>query len=158
MRLWRCRLANRVLIHPDGMKISKPGVDVLSASNAQLLFSSDWTHPSLWLRGTIIASYGVTTTVYFGKSFSRPPFVFGTAQNASGGHFFSNSTDLAYLQWDHPMFLNRPYETDPSIPYIEAPGSLPFLFYNDRFTINGTVLQFFRWPRTIKYSVLDYAL
>ncbi|PZR92240.1 MAG: hypothetical protein DI537_13715 [Stutzerimonas stutzeri] len=35
-------MANRILINPNGMRISAPGIDVFTAGPHELLFNSDW--------------------------------------------------------------------------------------------------------------------
>lgn len=44
-------MANRILINPDGMKVSKPGVNVFGAQPHELLFNSDWGGITVGVQG-----------------------------------------------------------------------------------------------------------
>jgi hypothetical protein len=72
-------LANRVLLDQNGLAISRPGVDVLIASPANLMFRSDSTNVPRWIAGSI---FGVATVNFnsgaiysYGRTFSTVPIV-----------------------------------------------------------------------------------
>jgi hypothetical protein len=76
-------MVNRVLLNTSGLKVSKPGADVLSAGPGDLLFSSDWSALGLFTQGSISASWSTNLetgwwvqSVPFGKTFATPPAVF----------------------------------------------------------------------------------
>jgi hypothetical protein len=76
-------MANRVLLNQSALKVSQAGVDVSSATPAQLLFSSDWSAMGIIQSGTISVTTGswsysgqtgrYSPTVGLVKSFSSPP-------------------------------------------------------------------------------------
>ena len=45
-------MANRILLDDTGLKISKPGVNVLTASPVDFLFNSDWSQVGILQSGT----------------------------------------------------------------------------------------------------------
>lgn len=59
---------------PTGvLKVSKPGVDVLTASNLNLQFSSEYAHLKTLISGTMAVGVGATGSAWFGISLGRPP-------------------------------------------------------------------------------------
>lgn len=73
-------MANRVLLDADGLKVSPPGRNVLTADDVDLLFTSDWpilgvteegTHTVSWASSGNSGSYN--QNVYFDRPFSSPP-------------------------------------------------------------------------------------
>lgn len=68
-------MANRVLMDLSGVQVSKAGINVLTAANADLLFSSEWTHLREVVSGVVRVTYGAAKiTVPFGVTFGGPPF------------------------------------------------------------------------------------
>lgn len=68
-------MVNRVLLNADGLKVSVAGQDVLTATEANLLFNSDYAQPSVWMRGSFSIGDDTTRTVNFGKTFNPRPWV-----------------------------------------------------------------------------------
>lgn len=68
-------MANRVLLQPTGMKVSRPGVDVLTAGDADLLFSSDASQTPVHMKGTVTFSSSSIQSVNYGKTFSNMPMI-----------------------------------------------------------------------------------
>lgn len=72
-------MVNRVLLD-TGLKVSQPGVDVLSANPLQLLFNSDWSGLGVVQSGTWTAPWPGGSTmdvggfINFTKTFSSIPF------------------------------------------------------------------------------------
>lgn len=76
-------MANRVLLNATGLKVSQAGVNVLTAAQSQLLFSSDWSALGLVQSG----SYNVNSwsgsanlrshsgSIALNKTHSAPPFM-----------------------------------------------------------------------------------
>lgn len=70
----------RVVVNQNGMKVSKPGLDVLTAGAANLQFSSDWSAMGVIQSGVhTINSWGGNSatdirTIAFNKTFASPPF------------------------------------------------------------------------------------
>jgi hypothetical protein len=57
-----------------GLEISKPGVNVLTASQQDMVFSTTWSHAgSVILSGNIAGGGGSTTTVNFGVTLDYVP-------------------------------------------------------------------------------------
>lgn len=132
-------MVGRVLITPSGLKVSKAGYEVLSAAKGQLMFDSEWAHTKVWVRGSGImgaAPNGVSkeVTVYYGKTFSRPPMAaaimggFGSSNWASfyrEGYEFDGSREWwwglgATFYNDRVVFWHRaedPYDYNPNLPY-----------------------------------------
>lgn len=73
-------MANRVLMNASGLKVSKPGVNVLTASPLQLIFNSEWGGMGVVQSGTWNVAWPGGTTkqvsnrVALTKTFSSPPF------------------------------------------------------------------------------------
>ncbi|MBZ9600765.1 hypothetical protein [Phyllobacterium chamaecytisi] len=75
-------MVNRIHISPGVFDVSRPGVDVLVASQVNLLFSADRGTPARFIRGSFSSSVGGggggssdSRTIMFGKTFSVVPFV-----------------------------------------------------------------------------------
>jgi len=72
----------RVLLNSSGLKVSKPGIDVLSAGFSNLQFSSDWSAMTIVQRGVHSPAWSVSglygtynSSIAFVKTFSTVPFV-----------------------------------------------------------------------------------
>jgi hypothetical protein len=71
-------MTNRVLLDSSGLKVSKPGVNVLTASASQLNFNSEWSQVGLYRRGTYTIDWPISASGIFinlGKTFTTPPIV-----------------------------------------------------------------------------------
>jgi hypothetical protein len=93
-------MANRVLLNALGLRVTKPGANVLTAGNADLLFSSDWSQVGHHLSGSKTISWTPvpgspqqatwSDSVGFGKTFASVPLVvftldFGTTKRLAVG-------------------------------------------------------------------------
>lgn len=76
-------MVNRILLNSSGLKISNPGVDVITAQPASLLFSSDWSALTVAQQGTYILnswsgganSAEHTGFIPFNRTYPSPPMV-----------------------------------------------------------------------------------
>lgn len=68
-------MSNRVLLNSDGLKISQSGVDVLSASDGQLVFNSNWSQLAIYMRGTLTVPDNGNVTINYGRTFVNMPLV-----------------------------------------------------------------------------------
>lgn len=93
-------MSNRILFGNRGggrygLYVSQPGYDATSAPDKNLLFSSDWRHAPIYMRGSRgISPRGDVYTVSFDKSFGRRPLV------VWGVAFNNNSSILTYYIGD----------------------------------------------------------
>jgi hypothetical protein len=82
-------MTNRILLNSSGLKISKSGVNVLTAGNADLLFTSDYSHLAFYATGTFTIAAGDShltvpyDRVTFGKTFASPPYCMFFYRNGS---------------------------------------------------------------------------
>ena len=78
-------MTNRVLLNSSGLKISKPGVNVIGASIADLNFNSDYSQMGLYRQGTYNWNWSTTPNpllINLGKTFPTPPLVTFACTNA----------------------------------------------------------------------------
>ncbi|UVK46812.1 hypothetical protein BPNPMPFG_002522 [Mesorhizobium sp. AR07] len=68
-------MANRVLLTAGALKVSKPGFNVMTAADADLIFSSDFSQGSLFSRGSLTFSSNTVKTVNYGKTFVNMPMI-----------------------------------------------------------------------------------
>lgn len=68
-------MANRILLNQSGLKVSKPGINVLSASDINLNFSSDWGIMATLISGAITLAADAEQDVFYGKTFTVMPMV-----------------------------------------------------------------------------------
>lgn len=67
-------MANRILLDKSGLRVSKPGVNVLTAEQRDLIFDSSWSQITPYMKGTVPLSTGSSgVTVLFGKTFTNRP-------------------------------------------------------------------------------------
>lgn len=110
-------MANRVYLSTNGLKISAPGFNAMTATGEQLTFSSDKGGAAALLDGTFTtpASGGIertgTVTVLFGKSFGTyPPLVYTNVETVcpinwnAGLVFGSNMFIEANIQDDRIIY------------------------------------------------------
>lgn len=106
-------MANRILLDEDGLKISKPGVNVLTAGLAGLQFTSVGTHVPRFTTGTLTRSQGGDATFNFGKTFPAAPIVTWYASNLNIGgvgpaSFVDEPTfGTVVQQWQIFIYTNR---------------------------------------------------
>lgn len=69
-------MTNRILLNTSGLKISKPGVDVLTTNNANLYFDSNGNSYPILIKSSVAlsTSYNTTVTLYYGKTFTSVPY------------------------------------------------------------------------------------
>jgi hypothetical protein len=105
-------MVDRVLFDINGLKISKPGIDVKSAGDFDLLFSPKFRPPTLISKGafsiTNVFGNEVVNSVNYGATYNPPPYVVAVASAPSwqceidGSHIYSA---FSYLnsQWHTPI-------------------------------------------------------
>lgn len=72
-------MANRVVLDvANGLKVSKPGFNVLTASGLNIQFDSAWPQTKFWSRNQVYLPQKTDGphTISFGKTFARRPMVF----------------------------------------------------------------------------------
>ncbi len=88
-------MTNRVLLNTNGLKVSAPGKDVLTALKNELQFSSDWGSLRPYMTGQASPPRGSTFTVNFGKTFTNSiplvsVFLYGSVYGPEfGGAFYT---------------------------------------------------------------------
>lgn len=68
-------MANRVLLNSKALKVSQPGVDVLTAPPALLMFNSDHRCIRLIQRGVVTVPFVSDIKIPYAKSFNSAPMV-----------------------------------------------------------------------------------
>lgn len=134
-------MVNRVLLNANGMKVSAPGNNVLTAPEAQLLFNSQWSALDVLMRGSFSPGDDTTTTINYGKTFpSRPPtyFIVGRRRNLDGGGFG--------WRWSHHIGTFVRADTD-GVLYFCNVFDNRFVFENDDNDVD-----------VVKYVVWDFNL
>lgn len=152
-------MVNRVLLNANALRVSKAGVDVLSAGLGSLQFNSDWSALGLLTTGTVsdswsaIGSYAGTsvTTVNFGRTFATPPLVFFEID--AGGGAFIPIGDAAGFSF-HLQENSIP--STPRYFYIVAQVTTTGIDFKARYDkVNGS------WTTphfTVRYTVMYYNL
>ena len=75
-------MTNRVLMNSGVLKVSKPGVNVITAGPQDLAFSSDFSMFGFYRQGTLSYNWSggnlgeYSNNVPLGKTFATPPLVF----------------------------------------------------------------------------------
>ncbi|MBN8241859.1 hypothetical protein JF546_02400 [Nitratireductor aquimarinus] len=150
-------MPDRVLLDDAGLRVSKPGYDVKTATEGQLLFNSRWSAMKRLLFGQFdIAVPGpgdfpTNHTVMYGKTFTYRPLVFSIV------HGYNNSVGLnggiprhhigtaAYFVF---------YSPSPNIRYVVN-------VRNDRFNVqmNSSFSENGVWTRArVYYAIWDHGL
>lgn len=112
-------MTNRVLLDVNGLKVSQPGVDVLTAPNWGLHFSSDWSAVSELITGEVYLPPNAATNVWFGKSFTNGlPLV--SIYRRFPSSWISGWT-VAYLDQNAPTWGSL-YALFPDRLYLAAPA------------------------------------
>ncbi|MER8983983.1 hypothetical protein [Mesorhizobium sp. M0843] len=69
-------MANRIMITADEVTISKPGVDVTTATGSDLLFDSRWGNGKVWSKGEVILAGGSGwKSIPYGRTFTTRPMI-----------------------------------------------------------------------------------
>lgn len=93
-------MTNRVLLDSSGLKVSKPGVNVITANRNQLLFGSDASCMTLHMSGVwALSNTTATQTLLLGKTFSRIPYV--TLFVDFGGSFNVGGQFIGFVQYTY---------------------------------------------------------
>lgn len=109
-------MVNRILLNVNGLEVSKPGVDVFSATPFQKLFSSSFKSPLLISKGSFVSTPGggngtseVVTDIWYGATLSPPPFVVAIAQADHWILAYGNKAQYGFLngQW-HTFIVEYP--------------------------------------------------
>ena len=151
-------MVNRVLLDQNGLFVSKPGVDVLSAQPKDLQFSSDYGTLNVLKRGVLnlpatpegypVPGNGAQqVTVNFGKTFSaRPPVFFAVRRTV-----ISNPKQWYQHIGSHIEFI---YDGPNRIPWYGAN------VFNSRFVFqtNYNSDSFLNGPWEVFYIIWDYDL
>lgn len=93
-------MANRVLLDQNGLKVSMPGRNVLTDSNVDLLFTSDWPTLGVVEQGTQVVSWGggnsgsYDQSVYFDRPFSSIPSMQVALRIDGGGRSISSGGNV----------------------------------------------------------------
>lgn len=145
-------MVDRVLLDASGLKVSKPGIDVKTASEVGLIFNSEWSAMSRLIFGsfTVNPNVGNTRTIMYGKIFTYRPLVFTVV------HPYGASGDLLGPARQHIgtagyfVFLNP----TPANRYVVDVRNDRFVFQNnpsmteDAWTANAI----------IRYAIWDHGL
>lgn len=150
-------MVRRVLLNSSGLKVSVPGVDVLSAGYNQLQFTSDFSALSLFTQGYHALSWSSGGNVAdsvafipFGKTFASPPIVWFFQYTGSYLIPLGNAYGVAYSVQDGSL-----------------PGQPRNFYVNCTVLTNGIDIRAFYnkqtagWPQpqmTIYYAVFEYNL
>lgn len=67
-------MVNRILLNTEALKISKPGFDVLAASELNLQFNSKYNGLGIRAKGAVTTN-GSVATVYYPKIFAAVPHI-----------------------------------------------------------------------------------
>jgi hypothetical protein len=102
-------MTNRVVLDENGLRISKPGVNVLKAGTSGLQFSSDWSALAFYRRGEIDCNWNEPGYRNFalGKTFPKPPMVqFHRVISASEVELMSAMNSFFWAYEDNYQDLN----------------------------------------------------
>ncbi|WP_295808879.1 hypothetical protein [uncultured Nitratireductor sp.] len=145
-------MVDRVLLHSAGLKVSKPGVDVKTASEAGLIFNSEWSAMSRLIFGSfsVNPNSANTRTILYGKSFTYRPLVFTVV------HPYAASGDLFGPARQHigTAGFFAFYSPSPANRYIVDVRNDRFVFQNNSSMTEGD------WTSNaiIRYAVWDHGL
>lgn len=85
-------MSNRVLLDPNGLKVSAPGANVLTDTGANILFDSDFANAAVALRGSFTVpnnDYGLVLPVPTNFPNDRWPFILIYGHDSSRGYTFT---------------------------------------------------------------------
>lgn len=161
-------MANRVLLSPSGLKISNPGVDVLSATASQLMFNSDWSQLKLLQRiaVTVPSDYSQQTPlppIGSGRSWTSPNYNYSKAFGTPPLVLFSvklPSDSFAYVpptanQLSVPKALRVSSTIHTDIIGAVAEGNSFYISVS----MNGTANHYNLWANAVvTATVWDYKI
>lgn len=151
-------MVQRVLLNATGLKVSKPGVNVLSASAQNLQFSSDFSQLAHFQTGELDCNWSELPfrTYSFAKVFPSPPLVCLQKVNTATDVWDAGS--CGSLDW----FVRREW-TDLNGDYQEAEHSV-----NVYVTASAIMIQSINFSTRpdqytpplfrLRYTVMDYNL
>lgn len=82
-------MVNRLVLDINGMRVSKPGINVLTATgDDNFLFHSDWPSAGIHMKGTTSINGVGTVSINYGKTYTKSPLVICSfSWGAAGGNF-----------------------------------------------------------------------
>lgn len=104
-------MVDRILLDSSGLKVSQPGVPVLSAGFSQLQFSSDFSAIGLFSTNVFALNWSFfgansgtfSTTINYGKSYATPPLIWFYADYGSYMVPIGNTNGVAYVRMDNSL-------------------------------------------------------
>lgn len=144
-------MVNRIRIEPGIFRLSKPGIDVMTAGQTQLMFDGDWPGSGKFIKGSISGSRSGTGnsnhTVAFGKTFSNVPTVFVNVIGDSGVTFPGVAFPMASVSGGSTGLTN--------FTFAWSVFRLTVRLADMSFRV-GTIGEQTSISYTIEYAVLDY--
>ncbi|MGV1754820.1 hypothetical protein [Agrobacterium sp. CG674] len=147
-------MANRVLLNTEGLKISKPGVDVLTAGPGDLLFQSGLSTTRRLIRGqlnvTVPPPMGFytswTATIPLPKTFSSMPLLIMEGKGLCAMGFGICGTEITYAAGSAEWML-----------YLN-PQSRNLLQFHQGMENNYGMFEpeMPDWPYVLNYTVIDW--
>lgn len=135
-------MANRVALDANGLRVSRPGFNVLTTGDANLIFNSNWSQLSLLARGTVVTS-GNSGSILYGKTYVNVPLLI----------FHLNYVDPSLGQRSVQYYNNFAIYTLGQIDFSERLFTV--IAANDRFNWQRALA----WgTQTVRYSVWDLDL
>ncbi|QPC87425.1 hypothetical protein GA830_12230 [Mesorhizobium sp. NBSH29] len=107
-------MTNRIIMNSSGVKLSRPGIDVLSASDINLLFNSNYMSIGLFQAGTLSTTTGFTS-YWFGLTLPILPLVSMLVEVAAG-------------VWQH---------SSRAVGSSDKQGLVQYRVYNDRMEVKA---------------------
>ena len=94
-------MTRRVLLNSSGLKVSKPGVDVVTTGPGGLQFSSDFSQMTLQTSGEIDCNWNSNSySAYgFGKTYATPPLVHMQQVISASEMGELSATGFFYWEW-----------------------------------------------------------
>lgn len=86
-------MTRRIILNPQGLRISRRGIDVIGATPEQLLFSSDINYPKLVEKGTFVRQSNTSEppVVWFSKNYPIAPMIFFMCQPWEGNFYTASA-------------------------------------------------------------------
>lgn len=150
-------MTGRVLLNGSGLKVSKPGIDVLTASPGGLQFSSDWSAFGQFTSGSYGVGWSVLSgekgrhdgSISFGKTFPTKPAVWFYLQSSGGLVPIGNASGFSLFGSDG---TGSPPRTFGVIAQVGVSGIAVTAYYDKK--TSG-------WPApsvAFQYRVFEYNL
>lgn len=145
-------MANRVVLDETGLKVSKPGANVLTAGASGLQFSSDWSALGFYRRGEMDCNWNETDYRNFslGKTFPTPPMVqFHRVLSSSRVELLSAMNSFYWVVDDS---------------YTDINGNFRGGYHMVEGTVTTSQIRIKSWrkgdyePFRLRYTIFDYGL